>query len=352
MINISQPILGIEEISAVVKVLESGFISSGKKVEEFEKKFAEYCGTRFAVATNGGTSALHAALLAVGVGKGDEVITTPFSFIATSNAVLMCGAKPVFVDIDPRTYNLDPKLVREAVTDKTQAILPVHLYGLPADMKEIMKIAEENDLKVVEDACQAHGASINKKRVGSFGTGCFSFYATKNMTTGEGGVITTNDETVYDNCKSIINHGQSEKDVYARLGFNYKMTELNAAIGLEQLKKLDDFNAKRVLNAEKLSESLKNHFSVPFVPDGFAHVFHQYVIKVKDRQGFRKEMLDKGVQTGIHYPVPIHLQQFYKKLSHNISFPVAEECAGRVVSLPVHPGLSSEDINKIIVSAI
>ena len=257
MIPIAKPLLGKEEIDAVTEVLSSGMIAQGPKVDEFEIAFSEYTGCEYSAAVNSGTAALHIALLAHGIGKGDEVITTPFSFIATANSILYTGAKPVFADIEPDTYNIDPEKIKEKITSKTRAIIPVHLYGHPADMKAIMEIAEDSKLIVVEDACQSHGAAYNGKRVGSFGTGAFSFYPTKNMTTSEGGMLTTNDKEIAERAKMIRAHGSKVRYLHEMLGFNLRMTDIAAAIGLVQLGKLDKFTAARQKNAEMLTKGLQ-----------------------------------------------------------------------------------------------
>jgi len=238
MIPIAKPLLGAEEKAAVSRVLESGMLAQGPKVAEFEQAFAHFIGTQFAIATSNGTTALHAALLAHNLGPGDEVITTPFSFIATANAITMTGAKPVFVDIEEDSFNINPSLIEAAITPKTKAILPVHLYGKPANMKAITEIAAKHNLTIIEDACQAHGAEFEHKKVGSFGTGCFSFYPTKNMTSSEGGMITTNDETLAKKIRKIISHGSEKRYHHDFLGYNYRMTDVAAAIGVEQVKKL------------------------------------------------------------------------------------------------------------------
>ncbi len=256
MIHIAKPQLGQEEIDAVSSVLRSGMIAEGPKVAEFENAFAEFVGVEHAVAVNSGTAALHAALLAHGIGKGDEVITSSFSFIATANSILFTGASPVFADIDPDTFNINTDDIQESITSKTKAIMPVHLYGHPSEMKAVMEIAEDNDLAVIEDACQAHGAIYNGKKVGSFGTGAFSFYPTKNMTTSEGGIMTTNDKKVAEKARMIRAHGSRQRYMHETLGYNLRMTDIAAAIGLVQLSKLDGFNAKRKANAAVLTEGL------------------------------------------------------------------------------------------------
>src|SRR5579863_8916690 len=241
MIPIAQPLLGSEESDAILRVLASGQLAQGEHVAAFERRFAEVCHVREAVAVSSGTAALHLALLAHGIGQGDEVITTPFSFAATANVILLVGATPVFVDIERDTYNLDPMLVEATITPRTKAILPVHLYGNPCAMPQLQAIAKTHNIVLIEDACQAHAAAIDGKPVGSFGIGCFSFYPTKNMTTGEGGMITTNDPAVAERLRLLRNHGQKERYSHTTLGYNLRMTDMQAAIGLVQIEKLETF---------------------------------------------------------------------------------------------------------------
>ncbi|MBM4431649.1 MAG: DegT/DnrJ/EryC1/StrS family aminotransferase, partial [Chloroflexi bacterium] len=249
MIPIARPVIGEEEKQAVLAVLESGMLAQGQQVRAFEEAFAEYCGVKYAVATSSGTTALHTALLAHGVGPGDEVITTPFTFIASANSILFTGARPVFVDIEEDSYNINPTLIEEKITSRTKAILPVHLYGNPCDLEAIMTIADRHGLIVIEDACQAHGASVHGKKVGSFSTGCFSFYPTKNITTAEGGMITTDDDAVAERARLIRQHGMRKRYYHEVLGYNFRLTDIQAAIGLAQLGKLPEWTAKRIANA-------------------------------------------------------------------------------------------------------
>ncbi|MDW8068669.1 MAG: DegT/DnrJ/EryC1/StrS family aminotransferase [Anaerolineae bacterium] len=348
MIPIAQPIIGEEEKQAVLEVLESGMLAQGPRVQVFEEAFAEYCGVKYAVATSSGTTALHVALLAHGIGPGDEVITTPFTFIASANSILYVGARPVFVDIDPATFNICPDLLEDAVTSRTKAIMPVHLFGLPADMDPILEVAERHGLVVIEDACQAHGAEYKGKRVGSFGTGCFSFYPTKNITTAEGGIITTNDEKLAERCRVIRQHGMRRRYYHDELGFNFRMSDVHAAIGLAQLKKLEQFNEKRIANARYLSEHLRG-VVVPVVPEGRRHVFHQYTIRVPDgrRDAILEGLKERGIGTAIYYPVPVHQQRFYRDMGYDLVLPEAERASREVLSLPVHPGLSRADLERI-----
>lgn len=353
MIPIAKPFIGDEEIKEVEAVLRSGFIAQGPKVAEFEEKFTEYIGTRHAIATSSGTTALHVAVLCAGIGKGDEVITTPFSFAATANSVLYTGAKPVFVDIDPKTYNINPEKIEEAVTDKTKAIMPVHLYGQPADMDPICKIAEDHDLKVIEDAAQAHGAIYHGRKAGSIGDmGCFSFYPTKNITTGEGGMITTDNDAFDKKARALRAHGESERYEHVALGYNFRMTDIAAAIGVVQLKKLEEFDEKRIENAEYLTEHINTIKGIkpPYVAENVRHVFHQYTIRVEDgkRDELREFLNNEGIGTGVHYPRPIFRQKLYEDLGYKADCPEAEKAAAEVLSIPVNPTLSAEDFGKIV----
>lgn len=349
MIPIARPLIGEEEQEAVRQVLASGALAQGKRVAEFESRFAESIGVRHAVAVFNGTLALWVALLAHGVGPGDEVITSPFSFIASANAALYVGAKPVFVDIDPDTYTLDPGAVWAAITPRTRAIMPVHLYGGMADMDRLMVIAEDHNLVVIEDACQAHGAALHGRRAGSFGTGAFSFYPTKNITTAEGGIVTTNDDRIAEQARLLRNHGQRERYLHESLGFNFRMTELQAAIGLVQLDYLEEWTERRIANASYLTRRLTG-VRTPFVRPDSRHVFHQYTIRVmaERRAAFIQRLTSLGVGTAIHYPRPIHKQPVYEKMGYVDRLPVAEQAAQEVVSLPVHPAVSQSDLERTV----
>jgi len=349
-IPISRPLIGEEEIAAVEQVLRSGKLAQGEKVAEFEGAFAKYCGTKYAVATDNGTSALIVALTAAGIGPGDEVITTPFTFIATANAIIFTGAKPVFADIDPSTFNINPELVERVITKKTKAILPVHLYGLMADMPTINSIAKNHELIVVEDAAQAHGADIRGKKAGSWGlAGTFSFYPTKNMTTGEGGIITTNDETLANKARIFRNQGMEKRYYHDIIGYNFRMTDIAAAIGIEQLRKLEKFTKARIRNANYLTKKLITmnlELKTPFVPKGYRHVFHQYTIRVKNREEIIKKLDEAGVGYGIYYPVPVHKQKPFKAYS-NQKFPESEKASKEVISLPIYPLLTSKHLDAV-----
>ncbi len=263
MIALAAPLMGTEEETAVLQVLASGRLAQGERVATFEQRFASFCQVREAVAVSSGTAALHLALLAHGIGPGDEVITTAFSFSATANAILLTGAIPVFVDIEPETYTLDPTQVELVVTPRTKAIIPVHLYGCPCNMERLVQIAEAYSLVLIEDACQAHAAIFNGKPVGSFGTGCFSFYATKNMTTCEGGMLTTNNPAIAEKLRLLRNHGQEARYYHIALGYNLRMTELQGAIGIVELEKLEAFTKQRIANAEYLTNYLKEYVTTP-----------------------------------------------------------------------------------------
>ncbi|MEE1117024.1 DegT/DnrJ/EryC1/StrS family aminotransferase [Methanosphaera sp.] len=352
MINIAKPIISDEEIEAVTEVLKSGMLAQGPKVDEFEKKFAEYSEAKYGIATSSGTTALHTALVAAGVERGDEVITTPFTFAATSNSILYSDATPVYADINPKTFNLNPEKIEEKITDKTKAIVPVHLYGQPADMDPILEIAEKHDLKVIEDAAQAHGSTYKGKKIGSIGDlGCFSFYPTKNMTTGEGGMVTTNDDDLAEKSAMIRAHGESKRYEQSLLGYNYRMTDIAASIGIVQLKSIDKFNEKRNENAKYLSEGLSDveGITTPCVDSNVTHVFHQYTIRVsKDRDEFKQFLTDNEIGTGVHYPIVLYKQPYYQNLGITGNCPEAELAANQVISLPVHPSLTTEELDTII----
>ncbi len=356
-VPIARPIFGEEELEALRRVLESGVVAHGPEVEEFEREFAEYVGVEHAVAVANGTAALDLVLKAYRLGPGDEVITTPFTFIATANAVLFQGARPVFADVDPRTYNLDPERVAELVTPRTRAIIAVHLFGQPADMRALREIAEDHRLILIEDAAQAHGAEFMGRRVGGLGDAAiFSFYATKNMTTGEGGMVTTNDRAVAERVRLLRDHGQAGKYLHVELGYNLRMTSLQAAIGRVQLRKLDSFNEARRRNARRLTEALSGVKGItpPYEDPRAKHVYHQYVVRVEDefplsRDDLRSFLQSRGVETAVHYPMPIFAQPLYRRLGYpQDSCPNAVEASRRVLSLPVHPALSGEDLDYIV----
>ncbi len=348
MIPIAKPLIGEEEKAAVMAVLDSGTLAQGPKVAEFEAAFAALVGVRHAIATSSGTTALHLALLAHDIGPGDEVITSPFTFISSANAILFTGAKPVFADIEPDSYNVDPVSIEAKITRRTKALLPVHLFGNPCEMDAIMDVAARHGLAVIEDAAQAHGATFEGRPVGSFGTGCFSFYPTKNVTTGEGGMITTDDEAIAERCRLLRNHGMKRRYHHQALGYNFRLTDIQAAIGLAQLDKLEQFNRQRVANAHYLTAHLR-HVVTPSVRPGTRHVFHQYTIRVPgDRDALVAALGQRGIGTGVYYPLPIHHQPFYRRLGYDDRLPEAEEASRRVLSLPVHPALTRADRETIV----
>jgi dTDP-4-amino-4,6-dideoxygalactose transaminase len=347
-IHIAKPSVGDEELAAIGEVLKSGMLAQGKVVEDFENKFAEYIGTKHGIATTSGTTAIHIALMSAGIKPGDEVITTPFTFYATATPILFCGANPVFVDIDPQTFNIDPTRIEAAITDKTKALMIVDLYGQPVDRAPIMELVEKHDLALIEDSCQAHGAEFKGKKVGNFGAaGCFSFYPTKNMTTGEGGMMVTNDDELADRARLLRNHGQKSRYEYVMVGYNFRMTNIAAAIGVEQLKKLDENNEGRIKNAQYFTEQLSELVEVPYVIPDVKHVYHQYTIKTEGRDALQEHLKEKGVGSIIYYPQPLHLFETLKDYPHG-DLKNAEDVAKQVISLPVHPGLDQEDLERVV----
>ncbi len=349
-IPISKPDITDAEKLAVMEVLDSGFLAQGPKTALFEQKFAALCGVKHAIAVSNGTCALQVALLANDIFPGDEVITTPFTFMATANAILFTGATPVFADIDEDTFNIDPEQIEKAITPRTKAILPVHLYGQMCDMDRIQAIASKHGLRVIEDACQSVAATYKGAFAGSFGTGTFSFYATKNLMTGEGGMITTNDDEVAEKCRLIRSHGMKQRYYHDRIGYNFRMTDIQAAIGLAQMERLEASTAKRRHNAEFLNQHIETVIT-PKVQEGCGHVWHQYTVKVnngRSREEAIKQINEAGIDVGIYYPVPVHRQKSLDGLIQSVTLPVAEKMAQEVMSLPVHPLLSDEDLATIV----
>ncbi len=349
MIKIAQPVLGDEEISAVRSVLESGSLAGGAVVRDFEAAFAhDLSATSEAVAVNSGTAALHVALLAHNVGPGDEVITSPFSFQSAANMVLATGARPIFVDVY-EDGNLNSSLIEPAITANTHAIMPVHLFGRICDMPAISAVAQKHGLAVIEDAAQAHGASIDGRPAGSFGSGCFSFYATKNMTAGEGGMVTTDNRELAERLRSLRSHGESERYHSIELGFNYRMTDIAAAIGLAQLKKLPAFTDRRRRNAEYLTRHLREVVVPPAPVAAGAHVWHQYTIRAPvGRDDLFKWLQDRDIEAGIYYRRLLPDHKLYQDLGFSSEdLPVARQLAAEALSLPVHPALSPEDLEQI-----
>jgi perosamine synthetase len=351
MIPISRPFIGPEEKRAVLEVLDSGMLVQGSRTARLEEKFAAVCGTKHAIATSSGTTALHLALLAHGIGQGDEVITTPFTFMASVNCILYVGAKPVFVDVEEDTFNLNPALVEPAITPRTRAILPVHLFGYPCDMEAICAVADRHGLAVIEDACQAVGATFSGQPVGSFGTGCFSLYATKNIMAGEGGIITTNDDIIEQRCRMLRNHGMQRRYYHDLLGYNFRISDLHAAIALAQIERLNEFTERRRINATYLSAHISS-VAVPKARPGFGVVWHQFTVRVdkgRDRDSAVKQLNDAGIGTGIFYPVPAYRQAYLLEMGYgDLSLPVTERLVHEVVSLPVHPQLNQADLEAIV----
>lgn len=345
MIPIAKPFIGDEERAAVDRVLRSGGMAQGPEVEAFEKEFSSLVGGRHCVAVNSGTSALHLALIAMGIGAGDEVIVPSFSFAASANAVCLAGATPVFVDIDADTYCISPAAVEAAVGPKTAAVMPVHLYGHPAAMAELEAVASRHSLAIIEDAAQAHAAVIDGRNVGEFGlTACFSFYPTKNMTTGEGGLVVTPSDEVARMLRLLRNQGMERRYENEVVGFNVRMTDIAAAIGRVQLTRLAGWTADRQRNAAYLTERL-TAVTPPTVAPGATHVYHQYTVRSDDRDGLHQRLTDRGVGSGVYYPIPIHRLPSF---ALDLDLPVTAKAADEVLSLPVHPALTTDDLDAIV----
>ena len=337
--------------AAVSSVLESGQFVLGPEVASLEDEFASYCGAKHAVAVSSGTSALQLALLAAGVGEGDEVITVSFTFVATVAAIGYVGARPVFVDVDPDTLNIDAGQIERAITPRTKAIVPVHLYGQPADMDPILDIARQHGLKVIEDAAQAHGAGYKGRKAGSLGDlACFSFYPAKNMGAyGEGGMVTTNSHALAETIRSLRDWGQGERYNHVLKGFNYRMDAMQGAILRVKLRHLPEWNEARRRIAAKYNSLLCGiGVRVPATADGVTHVHHLYPIRSGNRDALRRDLAEKGIQTGLHYPVPIHLQPAYADLGYaEGSLVESEAAASEVLSLPLYPELSTESVSFV-----
>ncbi|TMD29156.1 MAG: DegT/DnrJ/EryC1/StrS family aminotransferase [Chloroflexi bacterium] len=352
-IPVAVPQIGDEEREAVLAVLDSGQLAQGPVVEAFEREFAAWCGVAHAVAVNSGTAALHLLMLAHGLSQGDEVITSPFTFVASANAALFVGARPVFVDIEEETYCLDASRVEAAITPRTRAIMPVDLYGHPAPIDALRDIASRRGVLLIEDACQAHGAMVGARKAGALGVDAtFSFYPTKNMTTAEGGMVTTADGRVAETVAMLRQHGATERYHHKMLGYNFRMTDIAAAIGRAQLRKLDGWNEARRRNASLLDEGLTGVPGVrtPKERPGHRHAYHQYTVLVEgDRDRFQSRLRELGVGSAVHYAVPVHRQPLYATLGYGeVSMPVTERVAEHVLSLPVHPALSESDLDRIV----
>lgn len=366
MIPISKPCLGEREIANVTEVLKSGMLAQGSFVEKFERSFSSYVGSKYAIAVSNGTAALHIALIAMGVGPGDEVIVPSYSFFATTSAVILAGARPVFVDVDPRTGTLDPEEVRRRVSERTKAVIPVHIHGHPADLDGIRDALGGREVLILEDCAQAHGALYKGRKVGSIGeAGAFSFYPTKNMTTGEGGMITTDDEEVNFRARAIRDHGQVSKYEHHFIGFNYRMTDINAAIGLAQLERLDEFNDRRKQIASIYSEELSGLVETPYVAEWADPVWHLYPVRVRGRRDKALRMLaERGVAARSAYPMPLQEQLAISKLSdryHNFlsvlfegfdassaSTPNAKMLCDEVLYLPMYHCMTDEEVESVV----
>ncbi len=335
---------------AALEALDSGWYILGEKVREFERKFADFCGVKHAVCTSSGTAAIFLSLKAIGIRPRDEVVVPSFSFIATASPVVHAGAQPVFTDIDLRTYNITQREVKQRLSERTKAIIPVHLFGHPTDMDPIMEIAKDKNLVVIEDACQAHGAEYRGRKVGGLGhIGCFSFYPSKNMTVcGDGGMITTNDDEIAEKARLLRDHGRVEKYTHKIVGYNLRFNEVQAAIGIKQLEKLPSWNETRRKIAQAYNEALGNLVVVPFEEPWAKRVYHMYVIRTEKREKLREFLMEKGVSTGIHYPVPINEQPAMTNMLGQLSSLKNSELAAKtVLSLPLYPQLNVNEIEYV-----
>ena len=360
VIPISRPTFGPEEEAAVLAVMRSGQFAQGEQVRRFEAAFAAATGASFAVATSNGTTALFLALLAHGVGPGDEVVTSPLTFIATANAIAQTGARPVFADVDD-SLNLDPEAAARLIGPRTRALVPVHLHGNPCDVRRFSELATEHNLALIQDACQAVGAMAHGRPLGSYGTAVYSFYATKNLTTGEGGMITSNEPAVADFCSRLRHQGYSAQPyVHDRIGYNFRMTEVEAAIGLAQLRKLGRINDRRRSIASLYDTAIpSDRLQRPRVAESACHVFHQYTLRLGSKDGtaghqaaarardLARQALDRaGVETGVYYPVPVHRQPPYRQFN-GIACPNAERASEDMLSIPVHHSLSDAEVEYV-----
>jgi dTDP-4-amino-4,6-dideoxygalactose transaminase len=341
--------IGTEIETRVLNVLRSGMYVGGPEVDGFELEFATHCGASFGISTNSGTAALHIALLSLGIGPGDEVITVSHTFVATSEAIVAAGATPVFVDIDPVTYCMDPALIEAAITPRTRALLPVHLYGHPADMDAINAIAKAHDLAVIEDACQAHGATYHGKTCGSFGDiACFSFYPSKNLgSAGEGGIAVTSSPELATRMRQLRDHGQTQRYHHAVLGYNYRLPAIQAAVLRVKLRYLDAWNQRRREFARQYDSLLANvSVGLPSEAPDTTSVYHLYVVRSKDRDGLAEHLNKAGIATGVHYPVPTHLQPPYAAFK-GADLPVTDAAADEVLSLPLHAQLQPDEVGYV-----
>ena len=348
MIPIARPQMGDEEKQLVWSALDSGQLAQGQRVRDFEERFAAFVGAPHAVATSSGTTALHLALLAIGLEPGDEVIVPSFTFTASASAIAHAGGRPVFADVDREYYTLDPTAIESLITPKTRAIMPVSLYGQPADMPAILDIAERHGLPVVEDACQAHGATLHGRAAGAWGIGAFSFYPTKNMTTGEGGIITADDAALAERARLLREHGMRVRYQPEILGYNFRMTDIHASIGLAQLEKLPAANERRRAIARRYDRELSGVMT-PKVRDGAVHAYHQYTLRVPERDRFGELLAERGVGSNVYYPVPIHRQRpFAGFADRGVDLPVTETLTAEILSIPIYPTLTDDEVATII----
>lgn len=348
----AKPIIDELDIEAAVRVLRSGMVVQGPEVKAFEDEFTQVAGSEHAVAVNSGTSALQLALMALGIGPGDEVIVPSFTFAASGNAIRLVGAEPVFVDIEPGSFCVDPAAVRGAIGPKTAGIMPVHLYGHPADMTAIMELAQAHSLAVVEDAAQAHGAAVDGSPVGGFGSAAaFSFYPTKNMHSLEGGMVTTNDAEVARTIRLLRNQGMEQRYANEIVGVNMRLTDVAAAIGRTQLSRLHGWTERRREIAARFDAEITSVVTPP-VAEGARHVYHQYTVRVEnDRDGFQKRLTEAGIGNAVYYPTPVHRLKPYLvdgAPDPRFDLPATEKAAAEVVSIPVHPSLSDADVDRIV----
>lgn len=348
---VHQPIRA-QLLAAIGDVIDASAYAGGPFVAAFERDFAAFCGTRHAAGVGNGTDALWLALLALGIGPGDEVITVPGTFIATAEAITYCGATPVFIDIDERTYTMDPALIEAAITPRTKAVIPVHLFGQMADMDRIMAVARRHGLYVIEDACQAHGAEFGGRKAGSIGdAGAFSFYPGKNLgALGEAGALVTNSDEIFEKVKMLRDHGQEKKYHHACVGWNARMDGIQGAVLRLKLSTLAAGNAARRGHAARYDQLLAPlEVVLPQVAAEALHVYHIYAIRVRGRDELLRALGERGVACGVHYPIPVHLQPAYESLGYRAgSFPVAEQCAREFLSLPMFPDLSAEQLDHVV----
>ncbi len=338
--------------AAMQRVVDNTSFILGKEVSEFEKNFAAFSRVQHCVGTDSGTAALHLALMLCGVQAGDEVITTTHTFVATAEVISLIGARPVFVDIDPRTYNISPAAIERAITPRTRAILPVHLYGQPAEMDAILAIARKNNLRVIEDAAQAHGAEYRGQRAGTMGDiACFSFYPGKNLGAyGDAGALVTNDDALDARARMLRDHGRLSKYEHQIVGYGYRLDALQAAILGAKLPHLDAWNARRRAIADYYTELLTNtDLTLPYAPPHITPIYHLYVVRSKQRDALQKHLKARGIETGIHYPIPLHLQPVYENLGGTRGdFPIAEQAANEVLSLPMYPELTDAQVEQVV----